>query len=342
MRVRMNGVALRQRGLTLIELMVAMVLSVLVVTMAGLALMASNTSLRSTDANAQLNDMAMTVASVLRRSIVQAGYQPSSDSRFTREVYNARFGAKPYPDVYGRSAAQMGVATAGVSQPNVNALYSGGGGGGLAVSANPDGNDLLVIRLQALPEKLDTGAGYVALTDLCTGNLMQTDPESVYSVTDKAEMHKPVYAFFVVPDADTGGILYCKSWVGANASGTRDAVSVPLADGVLSFKVLYGIYNSSSGTPGNLKGSPNEWKAASAMSANDWYNVKRIRIGLVLQSKPGAAMANSESATLYPLGPEFAVAGNVGSQRTVSYSDGRLYRTMNFNVVIGNRLTPRL
>lgn len=338
--MRINRLCLggAQKGLTLIELLVAMVLSLVVVLLSGLALTGAATGLRTTDASAQLLDSSAMVSSMLQRSVSQAGYQPSGIVQFTREAYYATFGALPYPDVYGRSNVKMGSGSAAVSSSNVVSFYAGSGGGGLSTSAGIRGSDLLAIRFQAVPENNEGKKGVTALVDLCTGSTLVTDAYNQILAGDQAEMHKPIYTFFVGADPkdSSGGVLYCKSWVGA--SDVSQAVATPVTDGVVAFKVLYGIFK-----PGTVtaQGAPTDWKPASSMSATDWYNVKRIRVGLVLQSRPGAGPAHNTDEVFYPLGKEFANSGNVGSKITVNYGDGRLYRVMNFTIPVLNLLRPR-
>lgn len=322
------------KGLTLVELMVALLLSLLVVIIGGMALAASGTAFKTTDATAQLSDKVMIVTSILQRSVAQAGYQPSASDKYTREVYYAMLSQRPHPDIYGRSSTSLGSTSAAVSNGDINSLYSGGsGGGGVTAISNTTGDDLLLIRFQAAPENDQNASGDIGMLNPCTG-LVMTLNLSNYDATDLAEMHKPIYAFYV--DRSTGqGILYCKSWF--PTSGNTNAIATPLADGVVAFKVLYGIYeNNGSGTD-----APTQWKTANAMNSEDWYFVKRVRIGVILQSAAGAGPAQNEQVTLYPLGKEFQQTSNHGSKVDVDYLEGRVYRSAHVVVNIHNLLTPR-
>ena len=319
-----------QAGLTLVELMVAMALSLLVIAVALLSLMGVGQGLRSTSATAQLNDAAMLVTSVLQRSAAQAGYQPSGTETFTRETYYSAFNERPEPDVYGRDATQMATAAAEVSSSDISGFYAGGGGGGLATSGNATGNDLLAIRFQAVPETDEEKKGLTAMADLCTGKPLTTNPYDTYSAADRFEMHKPIYTFFVTND-----VLYCKSW--ARAAGNTEAVATPVMDGVLAFEVLYGVWDRTTGA----QGAPNQWKSASDMEADDWYRVKRIRVGLLLQSKVNAGPARNETAAYYPLGEGFYTSDDQGSKVTVNFKEGRVFRVVNFTVNVSNMMIPR-
>jgi Tfp pilus assembly protein PilW len=323
---------IRSHGLTLVELLIAAALSLVVITVALLALAGMSRGLQSTSGTAQLNDAVMLVNSVMQRSAAQAGYQLSSSKLFTRETYYSAFNKRPYPDVYGRNATQMAASAASISAGDVTAFYAGGGSGGLSTSANASGNDLLAIRFQVVPEGNKEESGLTAMIDLCTGQPLTTDPYSIHSIMDASEMHKPVYTFFVVDD-----VLYCKSWV--NAAGSSNAVATAVMDGVVAFKVLYGVYGGSD-VAGAL-GAPNQWKYASSMNAQEWYQVKRIRIGLLLRSRTNVGPAHNTTVDYYPLGEEFFSSGNPGSKVTVNYADGCVYRAANFTVNISNLLIPR-
>lgn len=174
------------------------------------------------------------------------------------------------------------------------------------------------------------------MLDLCTSQQLTADPYSNFKADDESEVHKPIFIFFVASGStqDNGDILYCKTYKGVENS---NATATAIIDGVVAFKIIYGLFPKGSK---NLNGAPVIWKTAAQLNTEDWYYVKRIRIGLVLQSQPGAS--NLETApTLYPLGQEYGSTNDPGSIiNNLDSQHGRLYREINFTVSIKNILLP--
>lgn len=330
------GIPIRRQGLTLIELMVALALSLLVIAIALIAVSAASSGLRATTGASQLNDSVMLVNNLLQRSVAQAGFQRLDKPALTREAYYSNFHKFPFPDIYGKSLATMETATKKISASDIQAFYKNNGDGGLAVKSSAK-YDLLAIRYQVIPEQQKEDSGITAMLDICSGKQLTSDPYTNFSASDESEAHKPIYVFFVSSSNATntnGDVLYCKAYNGVKDS---NAVTTAVIDGVVGFKVLYGLFPK--GTQ-DINGAPVIWKTANELNDPDWYYIKRLRIGMVLESPPGATNIDS-APTLYPLGERFSSASNTGSIiKNVDAGPGHSYREINFTVSVKNILLP--
>ena len=330
--------------MTLIELMVAVALSLLVVGLGIFAMMGASVSLRNVSGTTSTTDSSMLLTTVMQRAVNQAGFQPAEQAKrkFTREAYYEAYPSgypgKPYPDIFGFSNYKFNGMPTDPTAGDFQKFYTSVTSGGLPIVAGGN-NDVLALRFQAVPERLDEAGGITAMVDLCSGNMLATNPYFNYGNDDLvAEIYKPLFVFSVAPggmDAPDakGDVLFCDAYIEAAAdeTGVRGSLRqrTAIMDGIVAFKVLYGVPDAGASV----------WKDASAMVPADWYKVKRVRIGFILQStvdNAGGIAKNGETVTLYPLGEQFSDKSAV----TKTYEESVVYRVVNFTVDVNNGLIP--
>lgn len=91
----------KQRGLTLVELLVALGLGLLVVVIAATALLLGQQGYRSVDTTTQLRDRERFAADLLARVIIQTGYQDLGAGSVSLRSTAKLLGNDPEPDIYG-------------------------------------------------------------------------------------------------------------------------------------------------------------------------------------------------------------------------------------------------
>lgn len=322
-----------QAGLTLIELMVAMAISLIIVLAAAAALLISRQGFTSVDAASQLRDSARFAEDVLQRLGVQAGHR---DIQFVT--------ASAPPDTKGLTAIEPNVfgfnnrargGTHGWNEANASARTAGSLG---------YGSDILVLRFQ--PERSSTSGAQAdgGMID-CSGNAPLAIPTQ-YSYRVASVLH-------VGTSNDGEPALMCTRWSDTGAVDTQ-----PLIQGVENFQVLYGV----DGIGPNNAALPAAATADSvverylradqltvaspAVTTANWQRVRTIRIGLVLRGPLNSAVDRTEQ-TYYPLGTAKAASGgavgsmfadNANDPGTVfkPTADGRLRQVVTFTIHLRN------
>lgn len=311
-----------QRGLTLIELMVALVISSVIVLVVTSFYVTSSRIRASQDAAGQLQDTGRYITEVITKNIQQAGYQDhiwtlnpgASGAARRREVLNGTPDGEPDIRGYNNSATGNPVAT--------------GDNGSHDRSDNRVNNsDTLIVRFQGMSSIVTTGTGTATVTTLqpdgtmidCLGR-----PQGAPTTTvDRA------YSIFEVRQNGAEPELRCKY---KNLS-TNEYESQVIARGVEVFQVMYGV---------DLNGDsdPDRWMTGKQVDATpgQWPKVRQVRIGIVLRSLEASNVAPS-SGTFTPLGSLFtpAAVDDPGGTFT-SPTDSRLRRTVTFTVNLRNAL----
>lgn len=324
-----------ERGFTLVELLVAMGLSLLVAMAAMGTIVWARQGFFTTDASADLRDSGRFADAMLRRLIVQAGYL--DDEYAMGQGVNALFntGATPgEPNIKGFTNATF-------NQP----LVIGTTNTVPKSSAGYNGSDLLIIRFQGNraysndPSSTSSSSTIDQAVIDCLGT-PAPHPANSNDMTPNA--------LYVANNASSGEpTLYCQR--PDPIQGTWKTV-IPLVDGVESFKVMYGVDKVAAGAaPSGITTSLTEQylradqlivKGNDAATNKNWQRVRSVRIGMVIRSRPGAgASAPKESSNttqkLYPLGEAFASSSNTGSSY-IPDSDGRYRQTVTFTVHLRN------
>ncbi|WP_431276154.1 PilW family protein [Variovorax ureilyticus] len=307
---------LRQRGVTLIEVMVAMALSLVVVVAASIALVAGK-KLFDTDSDAQsVQDSQRFARHVVQGLIRQAGYADYAPDELNDGVGVVASNAT----LLAGSTDPLDLNIAGASNTMVSGTSNDFGQNNTDTKS---GNDSLMVRFFG---RSQVGASDPDGTMVdCLGNA-QAGPAGVPSASDRA------WSFFYVALATDGEPeLYCKY---RTKNGTFRAAQ--LVRGVEKFKVVYGY-------DGNGDGVPEAWldaidiaaKAASFGGApnDEWRKVVAVRVGIVVRSpRPNGDLKRvpGEKSDLFPLGREF---------EHISYEppdDGRFRSVATLTVMLRN------
>jgi type IV pilus assembly protein PilW len=320
----MRSMPSRQRGLTLVELMVSVALALLVTLAALAAMLTSRQSGSAVEQAANLRDNARLGTELVRRIVLQAGFESLGANTTTREGAARWNGADPDPDVEGYDNAI--VPAGGTTASNGNRPS---GCGGITDTSCANGSDVLLVRFQGL-----------SLDGKPDGSVINCAGQPVGDTADAAQ--RPRSMFHVRRSAGGEPTLMC-SYV--DAAGTlRDT---ELIEGVEVFQVLYGVDGVTPGAapsatasapsvvqrylradqlvvPGNLSGTRANWR-----------RVRAIRIGMVLRGPVGSAAARSLVQTVHPLGYLLRSEADAYSSFTTP-TDGRLRQEVTFTVLLRN------
>lgn len=337
----------KQRGFTLVELMVALALSLLVVAAAVSALLVSRQGFTSVDAASQLRDNTRFATDFITRLSVQSGFK---DVAFIDTTSQSLFSATdpaaalaPAYDtnlaIFGFNNAIIGTASDPLNTTN-NSRDSNCSGTVGTDCAN--GSDILVMRYQTAEQSPGSNKVDNAMFN-CAGVPQNS---AATSISDNIE--SLLYVF--VPTATSATrepTLMCKY---RNSSGATWAnAPTPLVQGVESFQVLYGtdgVVPNTAPVAGQPDTIPERYLRADeltvagndAATKNNWRRVRSLRIGLVVRGPVGSAQDTSTATTLAPLGVAFANTLDKQSTFTPipSTGDGRARQVVTFTVYLHN------
>lgn len=316
------GLGQRQHGMTLVELMVALVLGLLIALAAAASLLLARQGFAAVDAASQLRDNGRFLQSLIQRLGVQTGYK---DPRFATNTTQR-------PD-----AAQGGAPNVFGLNNNARVLtLPWGDGSARSPGTLAYGSDILVLRFQTSSANIEAASSDKTMID-CAG----IAPAAVPRDADD----KLVSILHVAQGDDGEPALMCSR----SDNGKPPYTDFPLVSGVENFQLLYGVDN-----PGNADNVPDRYLRADELTdANNnraatyanWRRVRSIRVGVVLRGPPGSAMDRS-SQTFYPLGiskgsaaggdgSAFSSSSDPGSEYTPAV-DGRLRQTLTFTVHLRN------
>lgn len=322
-----------QAGLTLIELMVAMAISLLIVLAAVAALIVSRQGFTNVDSASQLRDSARFAEDIIQRLGVQAGHRdiqfvgsgaPASTTGLSTNESN----------VFGFNNRARG-STDGWSQADATARSTGSIG---------YGSDILVLRFQTTRFTTTSAQADGGMID-CSGATPLAPPVD-YSDRVASVLH-------VAISSDGEPALMCTRW--PDGGGSPD--TQPLIKGVENFQVLYGVDGIGPGnsalpaaatadsvTDRYLRADQLTVSNAAITTAN-WQRVRSIRIGMVLRGSPGSAV-DKTTQTFYPLGTAETTSGSIGSlfANTTNdpgtvftpAADGRLRQVVTFTIHLRN------
>jgi len=325
-----------QKGFTLVELMVALLLSLLIVLAATAALLVARQGFTAVDAASQLRDNTRFAQDIIQRVGVQTGFK-SLAFIANPAVMSNTYGLPTDipPNVYGLNNASR---TSGNAWDKGTARTTGTVG---------YGSDILVLRFQPNPSDTNATQSDGSMID-CSGNAPTAAPTGVDDRT--------VSILHVGTDADGEPSLMCsRSNTGAAPYDTQ-----PLVRGVENFQVLYGVDGIGPGNitvpiPATASDSiPERYLRANqltiagnqAATYANWKKVRSIRIGMVVRAGPNTAIDNS-THTYYPLGETigsnggtigsaFADATNDPGTVFTPTADGRMRQTVTFTVHLRN------
>ena len=323
-----------ESGLTMVELLVAMTISLVVAIAAVSTLIMGRTGFTTVDSTSQLVDRERFAMDLMSRVTMQAGYEDFSATPLATRAITRLTGGDPEPDVFGwnnAAYAQMDDLNITTSSKIVDGNRDAKCGT-VADTSCVNGSDILLVRFQ--------GAGFPA----GDGTMIDCRGQPEPGLTGGDLNRRAVNIFYVARDTNGEPSLYCAYY---DMSGNAWAAGTSLVEGVETLQVLYGTDNVTAGTAPGAAGDTvvDRWLRAdqlkvpgnTAATRENWRRVRAIRIGMVLRGPAGSAQ-DPVAATLNPLGAPYASASDAGTQLAVP-ADGRLRRAVNFTVHIRNDLS---
>jgi len=311
-----RAIHVRQRGMTLVELMVATAVALVVVLAATAAFVASQ-RLFTADADAQATEESLRFASFVVRSVVrQAGYSDyAPDHRGSEGIAGGTSVKVPSND-----PADLDIV--GASDTRVIGTGESHGAHG---SRGINASDSLRVRFFGRSRAGGNGTEPDGTMIDCMG-FAQPGP-----TTDAPTSEDRAWSFFYVAAAvDKEPELYCK-YRSARGGAFR---AQPLARGIEVFKVVYGHDADGNGVPEHwLDAVQLEAMAASADKvADEWRKVVGLRVGMVARSAHARGGRHEAEEVLYPLGTDFS------ELNFRPPPDGRLRRVTTFTVMLRNAM----
>jgi type IV pilus assembly protein PilW len=330
----------RQRGLTLVELLVALVIGLVVVIAAIATLLVGRTGFTTVDTTSQMVDRERFAIDTISRLIAQAGFEDIGGDTYITRAVAVRLPAPlndPEPDVFGWNDAfytQLDNLAITTSTKIVDANRDG------KCSVNDtsckNGSDILVVRFQGSGQPAD-------------GTMVNCRGDAEPGMTDQNLDRRAANILYTARDANTGEPgLYCAYY---NFTANAWVAGQQLIEGVESLQILYGTDNVTPNTAppaatGNdtivdrwLRADQLKVIANTAGTRENWRRVRAVRVGMVLRGAVGSAQEIA-AATVNPLGAPFTSVNDKGTALAVA-ADGRLRRVVSFTVHIRNDLGTR-
>jgi type IV pilus assembly protein PilW len=325
----------QQRGMTLVELMVALVIGLLITLAAASALIVTRQGFNTVDVSSQLRDNGRFAADLIQRIALQGGFK---DSKYVIQP--------PSQDDQTDDAA--GLIAANITGFNNSKFKTDSLTAATARSSSEVGygSDLLILRYQTTPLNNDPlSAADGSMID-CSGNPDTTSP------TDRN--NRMVSVFHIALGIDGEPSLMC----GRSANGLAPYSSQPLIRGVENFQVLYGVdgfttvntpFNAAADNVSEKYLRADQMMVASVTNSqatyNNWRRVRSIRIGMVLRGPPNSQQ-EKVSQTFYPFGlAKSSSSGTPGSALSAVSdvgtiftppTDGRLRQVVTFTIHLRN------
>jgi type IV pilus assembly protein PilW len=337
----------RQTGLTLVELMVAMVIGLLITLAAVTTLTVSKQGFTTVDAASQLRDNGRFAADLIQRLGVQSGFK---DAWYAGRYSDSN--ADVAPSIYG-----FNNSLPSASDPLNDSI----------ARTTPDGSDVLILRNQLVklnsdPNNNDADGSMID----CMGNAKTTDSAPI----NRNDRDSSILSVDISRGEPS---LMCTTI--NKVTGVPS--TQPIVRGVEVFQVLYGTegvtantappvtYTRTAGAPAPTASDAwKEWEAhldqapdkylradqltvpGDTISTNaNWRRVRSLRIGMILRGAPNSAQ-NSVATDLYPFG--LAKSSGSGDKGSAMYAtddtgakfhapaDGRLRQVVTFTVHLRN------
>lgn len=309
-----------QRGLTLIELMVSVALALLVTLAALGVLLFSRQGSSAMEQATALRDNARFGTELVRRIVLQAGFESPTENTSTRQGYITGGSGDNdlLADIGGVNNALVAAGTDPLAASHGNRTSACGT---VTDTRCVNGSDVLVLRYQGTADGSMINCAGVAVGDALT------------------TADRPMSAFHVKVSSSGEPTLTCTH---RNADGSFS--DVELIEGVESFQVLYGVDGVAPDKPTAttrpslvtryLRADQMAVPSQPAATQNNWRRVRALRVGMVLRGPPGSAIT-SEAHDMYPLGEMMFNAQDAFSMLTTP-ADGRLRQEVTFTVHLRN------
>jgi type IV pilus assembly protein PilW len=306
----------RTRGLTLIELLVAMVIGLVIVLAAVAALTVARTGFTSVDAASQLRDSGRFASDLIQRIGAQAGY---------RDVFIAAGVTSTDP---ARTPSLGGFNNRLINPTDPTTIGSARSSGDVGF-----GSDVLILRYQAA--QLYSGASDPVRAKIadqsmidCAGNTLATvaNPTDTDPTKVADAYNSRVVSIFHVAVNQGEPALMCTY----SATGAAPWTTVPVIQGVENFQVLFGtdgVVAGAATTAITVPDVPDRYLRADQINvASDlgtkanWRRVRSIRVGMVLRAAPGSAQG-SATQTFHPFGEAASSGGAAAGSALASGGD---------------------
>jgi len=323
----------QHRGVTLVELMVALAVSLIVALAALAALNIARQGFTVNDSAAQLRENGRFVSDLLQRLVVQTGFKDLSYATTVRPTNVAGIVSNPEPAIYGLNNSSR------VSTDNWKS-------GTTRISGSVGyGSDILVLRFQ--PSSTSSTA------TVADGSMINCNGESLTTLPTNRD-DRAISILHVGTDSDGEPSLMCSS-IPVNSSTVTQTT---LVRGVENFQVLYGtdsIAPNNTATTSTPDSLPDRYLRADQLTVTNnltatyfnWRRVRSVRIGLVLRSPPGQSN-DATSAIFMPFGVgQASSTGSAGTALSSSddpgttatentFTDTRYRRAVTFTVHLRN------
>lgn len=348
----------QQGGLTMVELLVAMVISLLIALAAIAALTVTRQGFSTVDAASQLRDNGRFTVDLIQRLGVQSGFKDvlyASQPATPTEV-----AANLAPNVTGFNNA----LSSATDPLNTSTARTTGVDG--------YGSDILILRNQLVQLNTNSTVADGSMID-CNGNTLTTGA----APSTRGERMASILHVAESPSGSGELALMCST---VKSDGTISPKPQPIVQGVEDFQVLYGTEGVTAGTAptptygitggasapaapataaswaawaASINQVPDKYLRADQMTvAGDpvgtnanWRRVRSLRIGMILRGPPKSAQ-NSAAQTLYPFGlAKSSATAAVGSALSsandpgtifAAPADGRLRQVLTFTVHLRN------
>jgi type IV pilus assembly protein PilW len=323
--------ACKSAGLTLIELMIALVLMLLVSLAATSLVSFGSNSYNNLDQINQLRDNARFARELITRSVLQAGYQDLANgvvSRRDATLVNST--EDPEPDIRGYNNSVKKTADIRDSEHGTRTSSNCSN----TTTACINGSDILIVRYQAAATSSNNTVADGSMVN-CFGS---KDSAVISSSADRA-----MSAFYITTSAGEPS-LAC----GYITSGGTTAYQ-PLIQGVESLQFLYGVDNvtptlaTPAATP--IDNVANRFFRADQIdvpgnekaSRENWRRVRSVKVGMIVRGPVGSAVDKEASGkTLLVFGPgSEGIAGDEKTEFTPA-KDGRLRTAVTFTIHLRN------
>jgi type IV pilus assembly protein PilW len=341
MKHSLRSLRLRQRGMTMVELLVAMTIGMVVSIAAVTMLMLGRSGYSTVDNTSMLIDRERFTLDLMGKVIGQAGYEDFGRDPPVLRSYKIKEDPSldPEPDIFGWNNAIYSTPTSATLTTSSAIADSDRPTkcGSLTDTSCLNGSDVLAIRFQGSSVPGTASADNTVVNCLGVGE----------ASSDSLE-RRVVNVFYIQRDSNTlEPSLYCAYYNHATSAW----VAQPLIEGVEAMQVMYGTDNVTPLTaPAAALGDflVDRWLRAdqlkvsgnTAATRENFRRVRSVRVGLVLRGPRGSAPEVS-TMTIAPLGsPSYVVSADAGTSLTTS-PDTRLRRVVNFTVHLRNDLSTR-
>ena len=331
----------KQSGLTLLELLVALGLGLIVVTIAATALLVGQRGYRAVDATTALRDRERFATDLISRVVVQAGYQDFGTAKVALRSTATALGSDPEPDIYGWNNAVYKLPDDLLLSTGTKITTDNRPGecGSVTDTSCLNGSDVLVVRFQ--------GVSTVSGGNIADNTMINCAGQGEAGLVTGGLNERAISMFHVARGTNGEPALYCSyytagAWVAA----------APMIEGVETFQVLYGTDGVTAATvPSAAAGAQDSvadrWLRADQLTVSgnpaatreNWRRARAVKIGMVLRA-PASSAPQSTTATFAPLGSLYASSADAGTNLAVT-ADSRLRLVSNLSVHLRNDLTLR-